>query len=415
MSSHCNPNIVEDGLVFLYDVDDIQSYKGEPTENLFATTAMEFDNDAGTYTNDIATGTDSIGNYFIKDTANAPWWSGLRIYNNSVAPLTAGVSYVLSFECRSPQSGWSWSYDANASGGGWSGNDAGRASNTNLVFDKTGGISYTSDMVNTWQRVAFRVTMKDSSVFTGSYAYPHDGFFTNTNNVKIYYRNAQLEVGKSHATPFVNGTRSATQGLLDRTGNSTIDISNASFDSNAQMTFDGTDDDIDVGTGTSTSYQRTIEMVFKTNSLTSYTPLACYTRGGGQSVVSGKRMWLGFQNSKFQMHGWGTTDPASTTTIQTGKYYHAVYAYDQTTKKHYIWINGSLENNTTNNQSGFTGWNSSGDHKWFVGGDPDHASWFASAGRSLNGEIPIFKVYDKILSNEEVLQNYKSIKSRFNL
>jgi hypothetical protein len=224
----------------------------------------------------------------------------------------------------------------------------------------------------------------------------------------------QVEIN-GHATPYVVGTRSATQGLLDRTGNSTIDISNASFDSNAQMTFDGTDDDIDVGTGTSTSYQRTIEMVFKTNSLTSYTPLACYTRGGGQSVVSGKRMWLGFQSNKFQMHGWGTTDPASTTTIQTGKYYHAVYAYDQTTKKHYIWINGLLENNATNNQSGFTGWNSSGDHKWFVGGDPDHASWFASAGRSLNGEIPIFKVYDKILSNEEVLQNFNAIKSRFNL
>src|SRR6056300_250752 len=37
MSSHCNPSVVDDGLVFLYDVEDIQSYKGEPTTNIVPT------------------------------------------------------------------------------------------------------------------------------------------------------------------------------------------------------------------------------------------------------------------------------------------------------------------------------------------------------------------------------------------
>ena len=392
MSASANPDIVDDGLVFLYDTDDGKSYKGEPTTNLISGVANPNLSISGWYSNG---------------------------WNGSISVDTDEGALVLN-----ATNGWrSMSYDFGVTNG-----------TVTVQFDyKLKSAEHTNIymVVLNGTHLGSYTQYLDGSLYPSLTEYKtYKKTFTTTTDSKIcivlrgtdnagltdemFVKNLQVEQ-KSHATPFVNGTRSATQGLLDRTGNSTIDISNASFDSNAQMTFDGTDDDIDVGTGTSTSYQRTIEMVFKTNSLTSYTPLACYTRGGGQSVVSGKRMWLGFQSNKFQMHGWGTNDPASTTTIQTGKYYHAVYAYDQTTKKHYIWINGSLENNATNDQSGFTGWNSSGDHKWFVGGDPDHASWFASAGRSLNGEIPIFKVYDKILSNEEVLQNYNAIKSRFGL
>jgi len=184
----------------------------------------------------------------------------------------------------------------------------------------------------------------------------------------------------------------------------------------SSFVFDGTDDDMNVGLGTSTSFQRSVEMVFKTDSHnTTYMPVATYTRGGNQSPVSGKRVWLGIQSNRFRMHGWGTTDPQSSTAISTGQYYHVVYAYDQTTKKHYIWINGQLEDNSTNNQAGQTGWGSSSDHYWFVGGDPDCAQWTSSAGRSMDGEVPIFKVYDRILSTQEVQQNFKAYKNRFGI
>jgi hypothetical protein len=184
----------------------------------------------------------------------------------------------------------------------------------------------------------------------------------------------------------------------------------------SSFVFDGTDDDMTVGQGTSTSLQRTVEMVFKTDTHNAYyMPIAVYTRGANQTAVTGKRMWLGIQNNKFQMHGWGTNDPASSTTISTGKYYHAVYAYNQSIKRHYVWINGVLENDATNGEAGFTGWNSSSDHSWFVGGDPDHARWTVSAGRSMDGEVPLFRVYDKILSTQEVQQNYRAYKNRFDL
>ena len=115
------------------------------------------------------------------------------------------------------------------------------------------------------------------------------------------------------------------------------------------------------------------------------------------------------------MHGWGTTDPASTTSITNGKYYHCVYAYDQSTKKHYIWVNGVLENNTTNTQGGLTGWSDSSDLSWWVGHDPQASNWTGSAGSYFDGDITVFKLYNRIISTKEVQQNFKAYKNRFNI
>ena len=57
--------------------------------------------------------------------------------------------------------------------------------------------------------------------------------------VTIQISNLQVEV-KSHATPFVNGTRSTTDGLKDLSGNANhADLSNASYDSSALIDYDG--------------------------------------------------------------------------------------------------------------------------------------------------------------------------------
>jgi hypothetical protein len=178
--------------------------------------------------------------------------------------------------------------------------------------------------------------------------------------------------------------------------------------------FDGTNDFIKADGGTHTSLQRTIEIVFSIDSIPyTYTPIAVYTNES--SITNAQRIWLGIQNSKFQMHGWGTTDPASITTINTNTWYHAVYAYDQTTKKHYIWINGVLEDNSTNTQTGMTGWNNSSGERWFLGADPIASSWTGAAGFNSPVNIGIFRTYDKILTNNEVARNFKGTRGRFGI
>ena len=178
------------------------------------------------------------------------------------------------------------------------------------------------------------------------------------------------------------------------------------------LVLDGTDDYVKLSGGTTTSLQRSIELIVKPSSQpASYNPIAVYTNE--TSISSGKRIWLGLQGGKFQMHGWGTNDPSSTSTISNGTYYHLVYAYDQSAKKHYIWVNGVLENNLANTEGGLTGWSNSASESWYLGRDPLASSWTASAGSHFLGDILLFRTYSKILTNRQVLNNYKAVKKRY--
>jgi len=101
----------------------------------------------------------------------------------------------------------------------------------------------------------------------------------------VYIRNLQVEQ-KPHATPFVNGTRSATQGLLDRTGDRAIDLSNVSFDSNAEMIFDGTDDYISIPTYTFGNGSWTLNMWVNVSAFANYN-LMSNSSGGPVANVFG--------------------------------------------------------------------------------------------------------------------------------
>jgi hypothetical protein len=403
-----------DALVFAYDTGDTRnSYKGEPTENLFGTTAMTFGSDNPTYTPHIENGTDSVGNYIIKDTVNAPWWSGLRVNQNGVNPLTAGVSYVVSFECRSPQYDWSWGLDANASGGGWSGNDLGRASNTNLVFDKTGGTVYTSDMLNTWQRVSYRVTMKDATTFTGASAYPHDSFFPNQNNIKVYYRNPQIEVGKTRATQYVNGARSATQGLLDLTGNSTIDLSNVSFNSSANIEFDGSNDNFTVNVDsvirgyTAVTFESVHRDTSGTGGATPYSLLTSPNTSNEADgfwhhwVLGGQWYWRLEDNVRGEVGGIFS----GATPFQTGNWYHVVAVVKTNTILYYL--NGTLLH-TVNTSFAWANLRTDSTAYLYLGSGYGDNYYFA-------GNLPVFKMYNKELTADEVRNNYRHYKTRFDI
>lgn len=218
-----------------------------------------------------------------------------------------------------------------------------------------------------------------------------------------------------YPSPYYTGSLALSTSIKDTTGNSTVTVSALSYDSEAMPTFDGVDDYMTVNAANHhTSTQRSIEMVFKANAQSStYNPIAVYTNTS--SINSYKRIWLGLQSGKFRMHGWGTNDPNSTTTISNGVYYHVVYAYDQTTKKHWMWVNGNLESNLTNTETGMTGWTNSATEQWFLGRDPLASSWTAGAGQYFNGEIGVFRLYNKILTTTEVQDSFNSLRARYNI
>jgi hypothetical protein len=378
--------VVTSGSVFMYDTGDtVNSYIGEPTTNLAGTNAARtigFHNQ-GAYGN-----AGSISDAPEK----GPGWKKITVNNRGnnfriaqfpYTSLTAGITYSYSLEIdMGTTSGYYWRIDGS---GGY------------------GAITIQNNKVVT--------TITPSA---GVYAIFLNHNTTGVSGISevIYYRYYQVEQN-SHATQFTEGTRSSTQGLLPIVGNSTIDLSNVSFDSNAQKIFDGTDDSLIISDGITSGYERSIEYIVKFYTISgTHVPIAAYTYG--TSTPAG-RVWLGLENVsgyKFRWHGWGTDDPYSSTTATTGQYYHIVHTYNYNTRKMALYVNGSDQaHDIYDNQSGFSAWSNTSLFSWHLGYDPNA---YGGVSRS-NIELPIFKTYNREISAAEVRQNYNKYKSRFNL
>src|SRR6056300_387126 len=236
MSTLYSPKIKTDGLVFMYDTGNRKSYPGEPTTNYGPASFGDWGTESTAER--IATGNTFNG----QPTYNCRTVVGqsYRGIEKTISGLrtAAGSSGTVTVSCMVRNNN-STSYNMFA----YIGHD----------FTSTRNIAANSD----WQKVQWTV---NQSSMNNDYV----EFRPYTNNASIYLEMTMpmVEVNKGHATQFVNGTRSTTQGLIDRTGNETITLSNLSYDSNAQMSFDGTDDQFiisDPGVGTSFS----IEVVIK--------------------------------------------------------------------------------------------------------------------------------------------------------
>ena len=151
-----------------------------------------------------------------------------------------------------------------------------------------------------------------------------------------------------HLMPFSGTERTATQGLLDRTGTSTIDISNASFDSNAQMTFDGTDDQLIVNNIGIDNYSEAFsyECVFKAE--------GTWANDRISNIVG----ILGSYGGHYGLGKSGTNtisfvvrddnyNAVSSTVSDTSTYHHLVGVWDQSNSQIRLYIDGELKSSAT--------------------------------------------------------------------
>jgi hypothetical protein len=221
--------------------------------------------------------------------------------------------------------------------------------------------------------------------------------------------NIQIE-SKSHVTPFINGTRSATQGLLDLTGNSSINLSNVSFDSNAQMTWDGTDDyvqgaaSINYPTVWTDAY--TLEcMMYVPASATWFTTYVSSlimkgSYGGSHGLVRSNventlAMWVRGDNGAI----------AASTTVSRDTWTHIIGVW--TGEQVQIYKNGTLANTAGSARTG----------------TPDGGGWrigqasaaSGNVGNTYEGYLPIVKVYNRALTSTEVSNNYLKYKRQYGL
>jgi len=388
-------NIITDGLVFGYDTGygvadnhtDTRFYHGRPTTNMYTNSDFSNGTTGWTFASwdgniSYTTVNDIIGPYgepvsALKLTVNSSSsYSHFHQYNGG--KYTSGNTYTQSAWVKGRGNMWGKSH--------WGGN-------TNFT------------MTGDWQYVTYTVSATTSS----SSNFPYWGGEGLTAGTVFYMTNAQTEA-KPNATPYVasgstTGSRSATASLIDLTKTVNIDVSNASFDSTGQPDFDGTDDRIVSSTGINlSSYTSlTYEGVVKAVGLASHDRWFSGTVGStfhNPDLAIGTNGQLGYI---FSNSGIGSWNMPSGLTIDTTKFNHLVYTFTNTGVVK-IYINGTQQHTATYSNATFP------NGSRFMTG-----MRFDNNGEGIDGSIPIAKVYSRALTADEVMQNYKAYKNRFNL
>jgi hypothetical protein len=172
------------------------------------------------------------------------------------------------------------------------------------------------------------------------------------------------------------------------------------------IVFDGVNDVVNLGTGNTVFPLPQISYEFFFKSLG--TVATTGTSPGLIGLTYGVRLFVNSTNlnaifddniSTFQ-----SLTTSGTNNYQDGKWYQVVVTHDGVNFR--IYVNGQLSNSRTSTWAGVTRWPTNG---FNLGRDNNNSHYFFS------GHIGSFKLYNKSLSSQEVLQNYNATKSRFGL
>jgi hypothetical protein len=401
MAGAAGPNTSETGLVFAYDLGNtVTSYIGEPTTNIAYAVNNNLNSGGNWWVNGgNATFNDNDTSIPKPNIPNVDT-SNLRIFSSLVTGTGSNQQLGSSIITINPSTTYSfsiWYYFTGTSMVLYP--YVRTAVNNDLLayFAYNGDTNGANWPKNEWLLLKATVTTQANE--TGIYMSSYTG--TSLGD-KVYYFGYQIEQ-KSHCTPLVLGTRSATQGLLNLTGNGVINITNASFDNNAQLVFDGTNDliftadsnHLDPG-----SSPFSIELLFN-----------CSNASVGEGILYNKEdlyevaVHSGVLQYAWQPH-WAW-DGDSTFPVSSNTWYHAVVTYDGSYQRMYK--NGVEVYNRA--QSGNMGSNSNVLSMGARGVD-------GSGGSGYNffpGQIPVVKAYKAALTAAEVLQNYQALRYRFGI
>lgn len=394
MGAHGGPNITEDGVVFYYDTGNSKSYAGEPTTNIL-------DNDIRAFNADATLGTDSFGDFI--QLADAT--TGYSRFQLPSIPVSSNDIYTWSFELYSTETittGYSW--------------DTNEYSDQFPNSNDLSRVTFTASTPSTipagvWTPFSLTVTMKDG--LTGAYTYDFFNFFYPAmQNKKFYYRNMQFEF-KDHKTQYAGqgGTRSVTEGLKDFTKNSTIDLTNVSFNSDAQMAFDGTDDRINIGLYHLSASSHTEEVVvYRASTGNAHGILSDLQYGFfGLFINSNDNVvYRTMQSNPGQTPEYPANVRYGTSTLGIG--YHHIVGVFSMTEGFRLYVNGELESSSNEilpfNLSGNRGITDIGVYKY---------STPTSYNFPFDGHIDVIKAYNRALTAEEVAENFNGIRSRFGI
>jgi hypothetical protein len=386
--------VATNGLTFAYDTGDTyNSYLGRPTNNILAGAGMSIYNNVP-------------GSVSATLTATSETYRGATVWRQTLTALDGNGAFWLSGG-NNPGIGV-------VTGGG--GGTGGVYSGHTMFFKPTvpmvsgcpcythysniGGWQSTcnfEDMGDGWFR-AYVLWFDSVSRSDGKYWAINPLSTSVGQTVTIFWAGPFREdLNSTSISQFVNGTRSTSQAVIDLSGVSTTNLTNMSYTNvaiNPQITFDATDDFIDTNFPAQTISNVTMEaIVYDTKNNNGYRAIIQNNVASDDAMYKYPGNVLGF---------WPCS--ASSLTIPANQWAHVAVSY-----------NGSTLLYTVNGQ--FQSINDGGGCAPHIS-DFDFlriGAWGAGDGERWGGQIAVAKVYNRALSQAELLDNYNHYRTRFNL
>jgi hypothetical protein len=407
MPSHAGPNIAgKSNLVFKYDTGDVKnSYRGKPTTNLLTTIDKSGTNDSTYFKTNSGTEVKYVSNVGVRtvhyvnilndyyggsgNCCPAPMFFG----DFAVSPSTE-YTYQIIYKTTTRYANANYMYHYEY--------------NTGTYVTEYGlwSSSRETDLGDGWKHAWGTFTSNASTNRFITYLFHYEYGVWN----KIEVAGVMLTQGNSIIPPtqFLNvgTTRSATQGLLPLVGNSTVNLTNVSFDSNGQIIFDGTNDYINIGVGTGINQ-------FSGDFTVSL--WAMRTAGGNYGNLIGDY----YTNSTQTTGEWQIMmGPSSELNLyKVGPGY--VISNIASGFSNNTWINvvvtrsGNLVTMYANSNRIATGTDSTS--YGTVTGNLNIGIDGNNSSEPFPGRIDKVKIYNRALTAQEVRQNYQQNKTRFNL
>ena len=425
MPTAVGPNTFgEENLVFGYDTGDtVNSYKGEPATNLITSGLPGYFGSGGeTLYQERLYGLKSDSGVFQRNFVTNPATSDTSTFNNNgglyknftTSTLNSATRYVqISFDFYLVTRYRTFSSSVRGLNGylGITNTD----STTDIYFWDTrysngsgDDWSNKAEYEGKWQKVSLIAALrgdKDPASINAMYIY-YDKF---TQGEGIFTNFVMTETTTLPTSPvrYTAGTRSATQGLVDLAGNSTIDLTNVSFDSNAQMTFDGTNDLITLADAAHLKFSNgsfTVEQVLTVNSISSKQ----------RTFSKGSSGWSRGWHAAIRPTQWefelsdGVSSPGNSFLISTATTVgtnHVMWVVENgATVK--LYVNGTQVGSTQTITEGIN---------FATTTSTVGIGAFESGGEYFNGKIPYTKLYSRALTASEIRSNFNAIKGRFGI
>ena len=233
------------------------------------------------------------------------------------------------------------------------------------------------------------ITYGTSTLFQATKGIVQDGLVLN------------LDAGVNKSYPR-NGT---TWYDLSNTGNGTL-TNGPTFSRNngGVITFDGTDDNVTLGTGGSLGLDSYHSVEFWVYPFTQQVRDRGLLRNRGSGGDTNNFIHYIFRDGNIHM-GWYSNDLSAPNTVVANNWHHIVFLLDNADDKRRIYKNSSLV--ATDSSARTTTPN--------VTNTTTYLGYYSGNSTSFNGLMATCRIYNRSLTATEVLQNYNATKARFGL